>query len=56
MSFEPNETNPRGTCAQPKLTFWDVWGKRLLKMALWAVWLIDKALRLISWAIGEPPG
>lgn len=53
MSYETNETNPRGTRASPqKPSFWKVWGPRLLKIVLWAVWVIDKALRLIAWAIG----
>ena len=55
MSFETNETNPRGTRTEPKPTKWKVWGKRLLKTVFWAVWLIDKALRLISWMSGDPP-
>ncbi len=56
MSYEPNETNPRGTRAEPKPTVRNVWGKRLLKTVFWAVWLIDKGFRLISWLTGEPPG
>ena len=53
MSYETNETDPRGTRATPqKPSYWKVLGPRLLKIVLWAVWVIDKALRLIAWAIG----
>ena len=54
MSLEPNETNPRGTRAEPQLTNRKGRGKRLLKTVFWIVWLIDKALCLISWLTGNP--
>lgn len=54
MSFEPNETDPRGTRAKPKPSAWKVWGPRLLKTVFWAVWVIDKAFRLIAWLSGGP--
>ncbi len=52
MSYETNETNPRGTRANPKPSRWKVWGPRLLKTVFWAVWVIDKAFRLITWLTG----
>lgn len=55
MSLEPNETNPRGTRAEPISTKRSSWGERLLKTVFWAVWLIDKAFRLIGWLSGDPP-
>ena len=54
MSYETNETAPRGTRANPKPSAWKVWGPRLLKTVLWTVWVIDKALRLIAWLTGGP--
>ena len=55
MSCETNETDPRGTRASPqKPSSWKVWGPRLLKIVFWTVWVIDKALRLITWATGGP--
>lgn len=41
MSKEPNETSLRGTGA-----------KRLLKIVLWMVWVIDKVFTFIAWLIG----
>ena len=52
MSCETNETDPRGTRANPKSSAWKVWGPRLLKAVLWTVWAIDKVLRLIAWMTG----
>ena len=54
MSYDTNETDPRGTSANPKPSSWKVWGPRLLKTVFWAVWAIDKALRLIAWLTGGP--
>lgn len=56
MSFELNETNPRGTRAEPQPTIRKGRGKRLLKSVFWTVWLIDKVLRLISWFNGDSSG
>lgn len=55
MSYDTNETNPRGTRANPKPTNWKVWGPRLLKTVFRIVWVIDQALRLIAWLTGDPP-
>ncbi len=55
MSYDTNETDPRGTRANPKKpSAWKVWGPRLLKAVLWAVWVIEKAFRLIAWLTGGP--
>ena len=56
MSLEPNETNPRGTRAELQPTKRKGRGQRLLRIVFWAVWLIDKVFRLISWLSGGPPG
>lgn len=53
MSYETNETDPRGTRSDPKPSIRKVWGRRLLKTVFWAVWVIDKALRLIAWLTGS---
>tara|TARA_Y100000780_G_C13651968_1_gene404961 strand:+ start:114 stop:287 length:174 start_codon:yes stop_codon:yes gene_type:complete len=56
MSYETNETDPRGTRAHPqKPSAWKVWGPRLLKTVFWTVWVIEKAFRLIAWLAGGPP-
>lgn len=52
MSYETNETDPRGTRANPRPSRWKVWGPRLLKTVFWAVWVIDKVFRLIAWLTG----
>lgn len=52
MSYDTNETDPRGTRANPKPSRWKVWGPRLLKVVLWVVWVIDKVFRLITWMDG----
>lgn len=55
MSYDTNETDPRGTRANSKEpSSWKVWGPRLLKTVLWAVWVIEKAFRLIAWLTGGP--
>lgn len=55
MSYDTNETDPRGTRANPqKPSIWKVWGPRLLKIVFWAVWVIDKVFRLITWLTGGP--
>lgn len=54
MSYDANETDPRGTRANLKPSIWKIWGPRLLKAVFWAVWVIDKALRLIAWLTGGP--
>lgn len=51
MAQETNEISPRGTRAETKQTR-KVWARRLLKAAFWAVWVIDKALRLVAWLSG----
>jgi len=55
MSYDTNETNPRGTRANPKPTERKSKGERLLGAVLWTVWVIDKVFRLIAWLSGGPP-
>ena len=55
MAEETNEASLRGTTTTPQSRKGS-WLKRLLKTVFWAVWVIDRALALITWFFGSSSG